>query len=128
MTLFSIVNTMTELPGIEKVQFLIEGQKQDAYIHVAFSEPFKRNNSIIQKSPSEIKAEVEAKSQEAIKAIKEKIWKSWPKWYILKKVCCSPLFHIELEKHKVFTKDQLKILWSRKKYISGENMTAPVTR
>jgi len=50
MTLFSIVNTMTELPGIEKVQFLIEGQKQDAYIHVAFSEPFKRNNSIIQRA------------------------------------------------------------------------------
>jgi len=28
MTLFSIVNTMTELPGIEKVQFLIEGQNR----------------------------------------------------------------------------------------------------
>jgi len=122
MTLFSIVNTMTELPGIEKVQFLIEGQKQDAYIHVAFSEPFKRNNSIIQKSPSEIKAEVEAKSQEAIKAIKEKDMEKLAQMVHPEKgVLFSPYSHIELEKHKVFTKDQLKnLMESEEVYIWGD--------
>lgn len=49
MTLTSIVNTMTELPGIEKVMFLIEGKVRDAFIHAVFNEPFERNEEMIQK-------------------------------------------------------------------------------
>lgn len=49
MTIYSIVNTLTELPGINKVQFLIDGQIREAYIHSEFSEPFSRNEDIIKK-------------------------------------------------------------------------------
>jgi germination protein M len=49
MTINSIVNSLTELTGVNKVQFLIEGEKIEVYIHVMFSEPFSRNEAIIQK-------------------------------------------------------------------------------
>ncbi len=48
MTLYSIINTITELPDIDKVQFLIEGQKQEVYIHAIFNEPFKRDDKLIE--------------------------------------------------------------------------------
>ena len=54
MTLYSIINTITELPGIDKVQFLIEGQKQEVYIHAVFNEPFKRNDKLIKTNLSEL--------------------------------------------------------------------------
>jgi spore germination protein GerM len=49
MTLSSIVNSLTELPDIKNVQFLIEGQKQEVYLHVVFDEPFSRYEEMIQK-------------------------------------------------------------------------------
>jgi len=49
VTVYSIVNTLTELPGIEKVQFLIDGKVREAYIHLEFSEPFERNEKAIDK-------------------------------------------------------------------------------
>ena len=48
MTIYSIVNTLTEeLDTIEKVQFLIEGQKVDEFIHYSFKEPFDPDLSLI---------------------------------------------------------------------------------
>lgn len=47
MTIYSIVNTLTELDTVDKVQFLIEGQKMDVFIHCIFNEPFVRNENII---------------------------------------------------------------------------------
>lgn len=47
MTIYSIVNTLTELSHIEKVQFLIEGQKEEEYIHFLFNEPFLPDKSLI---------------------------------------------------------------------------------
>ena len=49
LTIFSIVNSLTELSGIDKVQFLIEGKKKDVYQHMLFNEPFSRDVSMIQK-------------------------------------------------------------------------------
>lgn len=49
MTINSIVNSLTELPNIKKVQFLIEGSKVDTFIHLVFNEPFTRDESIIKK-------------------------------------------------------------------------------
>lgn len=122
MTLHSIINTMTELPGIDKVQFLIEGQKQEAYIHAVFNEPFERNEEVIGKRPSEIKTEVEARSQAAILTIKEKDMEKLSSFvHPDKGVLFSPYSHIEPEKHKVFTKDQLKgLLESEEVYLWGE--------
>ena len=49
MTVYSVVNSLTELDGIDKVQFLIEGQKKDVFIHLIFNEPFSRDQELIQK-------------------------------------------------------------------------------
>lgn len=47
MTIFSIVNSLTELSHIEKVQFLIEGQKKDTLVHFTLNEPFERDEAMI---------------------------------------------------------------------------------
>ncbi len=50
ITLFSIVNSLTTLSNIQSVQFLLEGQKQDAMLgHMDTSVPIKRNETIIKK-------------------------------------------------------------------------------
>ena len=47
LTIYSIVDSLTELPDIQKVQFLIEGQKLDVFEHMVFNEPFSRDESLI---------------------------------------------------------------------------------
>ncbi|HAN09050.1 MAG TPA: hypothetical protein DCP90_00370 [Clostridiales bacterium] len=48
LTIFSIVNSLTEIEGINKVQFLIEGKKNEIYKgHYEFDKPFERDESII---------------------------------------------------------------------------------
>lgn len=48
MTVFSIVNSLTELDEVEQVQFLVEGKKLDVYKHMAFDQPFTRNESMME--------------------------------------------------------------------------------
>jgi hypothetical protein len=115
MTLYSIINSLTELPGIDKVQFLIEGQKQEAYIHAVFNEPFERNEEIIKTQTSDsssdsdnTKSEVEAKSRIVVSALKEKdMQKLSSMIHPTKGILFSPYSHIELESDKVFTKEQI---------------------
>lgn len=47
MTIYSIVNTLTELDTVDRVQFLIEGQKMEVFIHYIFNEPFVRDEKLI---------------------------------------------------------------------------------
>lgn len=47
LTVYSIVNSLTELSTIDMVQFLIEGEKREEFIHMAFNEPIVRDKSII---------------------------------------------------------------------------------
>lgn len=50
MTIFSVTNTLTELKGIEKVQFLIEGKKVETLAgHFGLKEPISRDESLIRK-------------------------------------------------------------------------------
>ena len=49
MTVYSIVNSLTELENVDKVQFLVEGQKLEVFIHMIFNEPFVRDPELIQK-------------------------------------------------------------------------------
>jgi len=50
MTIYSIVNSLTELSHIHKVQFLLEGQKTEVFKeHIIFNEPFERDESLIKK-------------------------------------------------------------------------------
>ena len=46
--IYSIVNSLTELDGVKKVQFLIEGEKINEYNgDLDFSKPFERNTDFI---------------------------------------------------------------------------------
>lgn len=47
MTIYSIVNSLTELANIDKVQFLIEGEKKETMIHFSLTEPFEREEAMI---------------------------------------------------------------------------------
>jgi len=48
MTMYSIVNTLTTLPNVHSVQFLLNGKKQDGILgNLDTSAPLKRNESLI---------------------------------------------------------------------------------
>jgi germination protein M len=48
LTIYSIVNTLTELPDINKVQFLIEGEKEELFKgHLQFNILFERNLDLV---------------------------------------------------------------------------------
>ncbi|SHJ76352.1 GerMN domain-containing protein [Tepidibacter formicigenes] len=47
MTIYSIVNSLTELENISSVLFLIEGKKVDYFSHYEFNKPFTREESLI---------------------------------------------------------------------------------
>jgi len=50
MTIYSIVNSLTELENVKNVQFLIEGKKVDYFKgHFDFSKTFERNEDLISK-------------------------------------------------------------------------------
>ncbi|NLY51792.1 MAG: GerMN domain-containing protein [Firmicutes bacterium] len=47
-TLFSVVNSLTELPGIDAVQFLVEGKIEEAALgHTDTTEPIRRREDLI---------------------------------------------------------------------------------
>ena len=48
-TIYSIVNSLTELDNVSSVQFLIEGQKMDTLKHMVIDEPYTRDESYILK-------------------------------------------------------------------------------
>lgn len=48
MTMYSIVNTLTTLPNVKSVQFLLNGKKEDGILEsLETSKPLKRNESLI---------------------------------------------------------------------------------
>lgn len=47
LTIYSVVNSLTELANINKVQFLIDGEKKEIFKHSVFNEPFERDTSLI---------------------------------------------------------------------------------
>ena len=49
MTIYSVVNSLTELENVYKVQFLVGGKKLDVYKHMMLSEPFERDETVISK-------------------------------------------------------------------------------
>lgn len=48
LCIYSVVNSLTELDGIDKVQFLVEGAKSDLFGEFIFSEPFERDVTLIE--------------------------------------------------------------------------------
>lgn len=50
MAVYSVVYSLTELPGIKKVQLLIDGQKKDTLVgHLDISQPLTRDPGLIKK-------------------------------------------------------------------------------
>lgn len=49
LTVYSIVNSLTELGTIDSVQFLIEGEKREEFVHMVINEPIVRDASLIKK-------------------------------------------------------------------------------
>lgn len=50
MTIYSLVNSLTDLPGIQQVQLLVDGKKLDTLKgHLEISQPLTRNPDIIKK-------------------------------------------------------------------------------
>jgi germination protein M len=49
MAVYSVVNSLTSLEGVKKVQFLINGKKREIYTHMIFDKPIARDNDIIAK-------------------------------------------------------------------------------
>ena len=47
LTIYSIVNTLVDLDNVNKVQFLIEGQKVETFGEMIFDEPFTKNESLV---------------------------------------------------------------------------------
>ncbi len=47
LTVYSVVNSLTELDTVSSVQFLIEGEKKESLSHMAINEPIARNKSVI---------------------------------------------------------------------------------
>ncbi len=74
MTLNSVVNSLTELPNIKKVQFLIEGKKREVYTHAVFNEPLMRIESTIQypKSSTNVEWTVRNRAGEAVNALRNR--------------------------------------------------------
>lgn len=49
VVIYSVVNTLAELPGIYQVQFLVEGKQEKAYQKMDLTIPYERNLSVIEK-------------------------------------------------------------------------------
>ncbi|MBB6214854.1 germination protein M [Anaerosolibacter carboniphilus] len=49
MTIYSIVNSLTELPYIKRVKFLINGKETTVFSHYSFNEAFERDETLISK-------------------------------------------------------------------------------
>lgn len=51
MTIFSVVNSLARLPGIERVQFLVEGKVQESLVgHADTTQPIAPNWNLVKKS------------------------------------------------------------------------------
>jgi len=48
LAVYSLVNTLTELSGIEEVQFLIDGQTVEAFGGIPLNEPLRRDESLLE--------------------------------------------------------------------------------
>lgn len=70
LTIYSVVNTLTELSDIEKVQFLIDGEKVEEYQgFIDFSQTFSRDDKLI--SNLQIKTPQVQKIEEVKEVVKE---------------------------------------------------------
>jgi germination protein M len=72
LTIYSIVNSLTELRGIEKVKFTIDGKVAKEYMgYFKFDAPFPRNTRLIDKDTTPKKTKTDAKQDKQDKQEKK---------------------------------------------------------
>jgi len=107
----SIVNSYTELPHIEKVQFLIEGEKREVYSHMVFDEPFERNESIIrtaEKTPEPEENRIRELGIKVLTAFKNKDMQELSRYVHPEKgVRFSPYTYVETDKDVVISREDI---------------------
>ena len=118
ITIYSIVNTLTDLPGIEKVQFLIEGEKREAYLHVVFDEPFTKNENALNQSSEKYPINV---ADKIVSLLKDKDIENLSYFVHPEKgVRFSPYSNIDKDNDIVFSKDEIvTAFYDDKKYLWG---------
>ncbi len=123
MTLNSVVNSLTELPGVKKVQFLIEGEKREVYTHAIFDQPLERIERTIQYpySSTNIEWAVRSRADEAIRALDSKDTKKLSELiHPDKGVRFSPYSHVDTEKDLTFSASQIEdIFYNQNKFVWG---------
>jgi hypothetical protein len=110
----SIVNSLTELSYVEKVQFLIEGEKREVYTHAVFDLPFERNEDFI-KSPDNTSEAIEIKIRELGKRTLEALRDRDMEWLSSvihpdKNLRFSPYTYVNIDTDLVFTAEEVKTL------------------
>jgi spore germination protein GerM len=110
----SIVNSLTELSYVEKVQFLIEGEKREVYTHAVFDLPFERNEDFI-KSPDDTSEAIEIKIRELGKRTLEALRDRDMEWLSSvihpdKNLRFSPYTYVNIDTDLVFTAEEVKTL------------------
>lgn len=110
----SIVNSLTELPHVQKVQFLINGEKREVYTHTVFDMPFERNESFI-RSPENTSEAIELKIRElagkTLEALKNRDMDSLSSViHPDKNLRFSPYTYVDSASDLVFTAEEIKTL------------------
>lgn len=110
----SIVNSLTELPHIQKVQFLVEGEKRAVYTHLVFDEPFERNESFIrtpENTPEAVEERIRELGEKVLAAFKDKDMQTLSRYVHPEKgVRFSPYTYVEVDKDIVITSEEIKTL------------------
>ena len=110
----SIVNSLTELPTVQKVQFLIEGEKREIYTHAIFDMPFERNEDFI-RTPDNTSEAIEIRIRElgnkTLTALKDRDME-WLSSIIHpdKNLRFSPYTYVNVDKDLVFTAEEIRTL------------------
>lgn len=117
LLIYSVVNSLTELEQVKKVQFLINGKKREVYTHVTFSDPFERNESFIKTgTPDTIESKLRQLGESTLKALKDRdMQKLSSIVHPDKKLRFSPYTFVDLDQALAFSAQELKTLMSSDK-------------
>lgn len=117
LLIYSVVNSLTELEQVKKVQFLIDGKKREVYTHVTFSDPFERNESFIQaNTPDTIESKLRQLGESTLKALKDRdMQKLSSIVHPDKKLRFSPYTFVDLDQALAFSAQELKTLMTSDK-------------
>jgi hypothetical protein len=115
----AIVNSLTELPQVNKVQFLIEGKKREIYTHAEFDKPFERNEGFIKtldKTSEAIEAKIRELGNKTLEALRDKNMQ-WLSSIIHpdKNLRFSPYTYVNHDTDLVFTANEILTLLSSDK-------------